>query len=231
MPGDKITILVVDDSDIIRRSLTNFFGGYNFEVISCLNGLEGIQKAQEYHPDLIFLDLMMPNVNGLEMLEVIKTDSKLKKIPVIIISGSTSRENVLAVIGAGADRVISKPLKKEIIIKTIKSLLGEDFLTRTQNPPEEEKSDKEFVDELCRVFLEHYPAKKRKIIESLENKDKTLLSSIAHEFKSLGDPIGYPVITEICTNIETALRADNVDWNNLKTKCEELFSAVSSINS
>ena len=229
MPADKFTILVVDDSDIIRRSLTNFFGGYNFEVMTCLNGLEGIQKAQEYIPDLIFLDLMMPNVNGLEMLEVLKADSKLKKIPVIIISGITSRENVLTVIRAGADRIISKPLKKEIIIKTIEDLLGKDFLTRMQSPATAEKSDKEFVNELCRVFLEFYPAKKQKIIESLENKDKALLSSIAHELKGLGEPIGYPVITEICSNIETTLRSNNIDWDELRTKCEEFFSVVDKI--
>jgi CheY-like chemotaxis protein len=231
MSADKVTILVVDDSDIIRYSLKNFFGGFNFEVISCLNGLEGIQKAQEYIPDLIFLDLMMPNVNGLEMLRYIKTDKRLKKIPVIIISGNTSKENVLAVVEAGADRIISKPLRKEVIIKTIKGLLGEDFLTKTVTPSEAERSDKEFTDELRKVFLEEYPGKKQIIIESLGNKNKALLSGIAHELKSVGEPIGYPIIGEIFRNIETTLKADDIDWDEIKTKCEQFFSVVDKFES
>ena len=225
MPADKITILVVDDSDIIRNYLRNFFSGYNFEVISCLNGLEGIQKAREYLPDLIFLDIMMPGVNGLEMLDVIRTDSKLKKIPVIIISGNTSKENVLAVIKAGADRVIKKPLEKEVIIKTITSLLGENFLPKTVEEP-----DKEFVYELCKLFLDEYPEKKQKIVESLEKKNKALLAMIIHELKGVGVPIGYPAITEICSNIEETLRGDNIDWNSLQAMCEEFFSIVASID-
>ena len=51
--SEKIKILVVDDSDIIRYSLKNFFEDYNLEVITCLNGLEGIQKAIEHRPRLI----------------------------------------------------------------------------------------------------------------------------------------------------------------------------------
>ncbi len=68
MNEDKITILIVDDSDIVRHSLKNFFSDYNFEVITCTDGLEGIQKAAESKPAIIFLDLMMPNLDGVKIL-------------------------------------------------------------------------------------------------------------------------------------------------------------------
>ncbi|MBZ0199566.1 MAG: response regulator, partial [Ignavibacteriaceae bacterium] len=115
----KITVLVVDDSDIIRNSLRNFFQDYNFEVITCHDGLEGIQKTKEHRPSLIFLDLMMPNFDGVKMLQVIKVLDELKNIPVIVISANTNRSNVLASIEAGAERVISKPLQKDVIIKHV----------------------------------------------------------------------------------------------------------------
>ena len=102
MSEDKQTILVVDDSEVIRRSLKNFFSDYNFEVITCSDGFEGIQAAAEYKPAIIFLDLMMPNFDGVKMLQVLKVLDGLKSIPVIIISGNTNRTNVLSVIEAGA---------------------------------------------------------------------------------------------------------------------------------
>ncbi len=129
-PKQKINILVVDDSDIIRNSLRNFFSEYHLDVITCLNGLEGIQKAIEHKPCLIILDLLMPNFDGIKMLQVIKVIDDLKKIPVIVISGNTNRSNVLASLEAGADRVISKPLQKEVIIKNINEVLVANFLTK-----------------------------------------------------------------------------------------------------
>ena len=55
MSEEKTTILIVDDSDIVRHSLKNFFSDYNFEVITCTDGLEGIQKAAESKPSIIFI--------------------------------------------------------------------------------------------------------------------------------------------------------------------------------
>jgi CheY-like chemotaxis protein len=229
MSERKVTILVVDDSDIIRHSLKNFFGGYNFEVISCINGLEGVQKANEHIPDLIFLDLMMPNFNGMKMLRVIKVIENLKKIPIIVISGNTSKANVLAALEAGADRVISKPLQKQIIMKNIKELLGDNFLRKIEKIDEPIQDDKEFLEELCKLFMEQYPSKKEKMLKALEEKDKVLLSSVAHEMKGAGGSIGYMDITNICIDIEAALRKDIIDWDNVKNKCEQFFSVAEKI--
>lgn len=121
-------VLIVDDSDIIRHSLKNFFEDYKFQVVTCNDGLEGIQKAIKHKPRVIFLDLLMPNLNGLKMLQVIKVMDELKDIPVIVISGNANKTNVLAAIEAGAERVISKPLKKTIIIRNVNEVLGEEFL-------------------------------------------------------------------------------------------------------
>jgi len=229
MSLEKITILVVDDSDIIRHSLNKFFSGYDFRVISCFDGLMGIQQAQKYNPDLIILDLMMPDFNGMEMLQVIKTIDILKKIPVIIISANTSKSNVMAALGAGADKVISKPLRKEILIKNIKELLGEDFLKKSSCINTLEQEDKEFLDELWTIFLEQYPSRKQKITTALETKDKTVLSSIAHEMKGVGGSIGYNSITEICTDIEAALKMTIIEWQNVKIKWGQFFSIVEEI--
>ena len=225
----KITILIVDDSEIIRYSLKNFFSVYNFEVISCMNGLEGIQKTQEHKPDLIFLDLCMPNFDGMKMLRFIKSIDNLKNIPIIIISGITTKTNVLSAFSAGANRVISKPLRKDIIIRTIKELLGEDFLKISGNKNSVEQEDQEFLQELHKIFLEDYPTKKEKILASLENKDVSTLSSIAHELKGAGGSMGHQEISDICKDIEYSLKETSINWDNVQAKCEEFFSAAEQI--
>ncbi len=227
---NKIKVLVVDDSDIIRYSLKNFFSDYNFEVITCNDGLEGIQKAQEHKPSIIFLDLMMPNLDGVKMLQVIKMIEEVKRIPVIVISGNTNRSNVLASIEAGADRVMSKPLQKEIIIKNISELLGPGILQRAKKAKTFTNSEtNEIRKKLAGLFLKSYPAKKKKILESLENRDNEPLRFVVHEFKGSGSSIGYPQLTVISGIIEDQLLGTNINWGQIKNMCDQIFKIVEDI--
>ncbi len=226
----KATILIVDDSDIIRYSLKSFFSDYNFEVITCLNGLEGIQKSVENKPDLIFLDLMMPNFDGMKMLQVLKVMDNLKLIPVIVISGNTNKTNVLSAIEAGADRVISKPLQKEIIIKNIIDLLGPDFLKKSKkNNAEVNDKNKELLNHLSKFFLDKFPEKKIKLVDALRKRNTGTMATLIHEIKGAGGTIGYPIISVICYEIEKILDLNVIDWSLIDTKCRQIFSIVEKI--
>ncbi len=227
---NKIKILVVDDSDIIRYSLKNFFSDYNFEVITCTDGLEGIQKVQEHKPSIIFLDLMMPNLDGVRMLQVIKMIEEVKKIPVIVISGNTNRTNVLASIEAGADRVMSKPLQKEIIIKNVTELLGPGFLQKAKKAKTFSSSETEEIKrKLVGLFLKSYQVKKETIIEALEHNDKDSLRFIVHEFKGAGGSIGYPQLTVISGIIEDQLGGTSINWEQIKNMCSQVFKIINEI--
>lgn len=226
MRNKKVTILVVDDSDIIRHTLTKFFEDYSVEVVGCLDGLEGIQKALQHLPDLIFLDLMMPNLDGVKMLKVIKVIDDLKNIPVIVISGNTSKANVLLAMESGADKVIPKPLQKEVILNNVSEILGNDFLNNSRKINLTEKENEEILNHLCRIFLEQFPVKKQKINRALEAKRKDILSNLIHEMKGAGGTIGYPIISVICNDVEKALGVSAIDWISIKSKCEQIFSIV-----
>jgi CheY-like chemotaxis protein len=231
MIDKKFTILVVDDSDIIRQTLAKFFEDYAVEVINCLDGLEGIQKALHHLPNLIFLDLMMPNLDGVKMLKVIKVIDDLKNIPVIVISGNTSKANVLLAMESGADKVIPKPLQKEVIINSVNEILGSEILSNAKRTNLTEQENKEILNHLCRIFMEHYPLKKQKIDKALVTKNKELLSDLIHEMKGAGGTIGYPIISVICSDIEKSLGVHALDWDLIKTKCEQIFSIVGKIES
>jgi len=231
MSNEKAKILVVDDSDIIRYSLKNFFEDYNLEVITCLNGLEGIQKAIEHKPRIIFLDIMMPNFDGIKMLQVIKLLDDLKAIPVIVISANTDKKNVLAVLEAGADRVISKPLQKDVIISYIREMLGNDFLVNAKENRGglSDKDNLEIKSQLLKFFLHGFDIKKKAIIDAFENRNVTLLKTVFHELRGVGGTVGYQRITEISAEVEDSLSSFNINWFNIKKKCDDLFKVVDEI--
>ncbi len=229
MPDKKVVILVVDDSDLIRETLTRYFEEYFVEVVNCRDGLEGIKKSIQHVPDLIFLDLIMPEFDGVKMLQVIKIMDDLKNIPVIIISGNTNKANVLAAMEAGAHKVIPKPLQKDIIINSINEILGPDFLKKSKKINATEEENKEILNQLCRIFLKHFPLTKRKIEKAIETRNIDLMFGLIHELKGAGGTIGYPVITIICNDIEKALEISIIDWMYIKSKCDHVFSIVRKI--
>ncbi|MCK9211161.1 MAG: response regulator [Ignavibacteriaceae bacterium] len=228
---NKATILIVDDSDVVKHSLKSFFASYNFQVITCSDGLVGIQKATEFKPKLIFLDLMMPKFDGLKMLQVIKEMDELKSVPVIVISANTDRRNVLAVLEIGADRIISKPLRKEVIIKNINEICGNEFLANAVKTGEFSNSESEVIKQhLIHTFLNGFEVKKSAILTALEEKDRDTLRAVVHEIKGNGGTIGYPQLSYVSDNIEKALNTISFDWTYIQQKCEQIFSIVHDIN-
>ncbi len=227
----KITVLVVDDSDIIRNSLRNFFQDYNFEVITCHDGLEGIQKTKEYRPSLIFLDLMMPNFDGVKMLQVIKVLDELKNIPVIVISANTNRSNVLAAIEAGAERVISKPLQKDVIIKHVNEILGSEFLSKAKKGKLfTDNENKVIMQQLAKFFLNGFPVKKKFMQDAVASENKDLLKHVVHELRGEGGSVGYMELSKVAGGLEDHLGGSSIDWDFIKTGCEKIFSIVDQIS-
>lgn len=228
--SNKIRVLVVDDSDIIRHALKTFFEDYNLDVITCTDGLEGLQKAAEFKPNLIFLDLMMPNFDGLKMLQVIKVLDNLKYIPIIVISANTDKRNVLAAIEGGADRVLSKPLQKEMIIKYVNEILGSETLSKSQKKKIISDSEKTDIQKtLLKFFLTSFPEKKKRMEEALQLRNKDLLKMVVHEIRGNGGTIGYDALSALSGEVEDKLASSKFDWPFIDLKCKQIFSLVNEI--
>ncbi len=123
---NNIKVLIIDDNLSILQYLKTVFERYQFEVKTSTNGYEGLQDAAEFRPDIIFLDLMMPNIDGIKMLNLKKVLSDIKDIPVIVISANAGRNNVLAAMEAGADRVLAKPINVKLLRAAVNELIGGD---------------------------------------------------------------------------------------------------------
>ncbi|MEI6712927.1 MAG: response regulator [Verrucomicrobiota bacterium] len=110
-------ILSVDDSLTIRMLVKRSFKNYDCVVIEASNGEEGLAAAAKEKPDLIFLDITMPVMDGVTMLTKLKENPDLKGIPVIMLTAESGRENVAYIAKLGVRDYLVKPFKDEQLIE------------------------------------------------------------------------------------------------------------------
>lgn len=123
--SEQKTILLVDDDPLISRMYQEKFLREGFEVILAFNGEEGLGKAAE-NPDIILLDMMMPKMNGYEMLKLLKTKKKLASIPVIILSsigGDMSLVGKAKELGV-VDTLTKGDISPKQVAERVKKVLG-----------------------------------------------------------------------------------------------------------
>ena len=219
-------ILIVDDSEAIRRGLTILLNGCSSQVIACIDGIDGIKKALQNKPDLFVVDILMPNLDGIKMLQVIKMIDELKNIPVIVLSANTTKANVLAANEAGADRILHKPFKKSDFLKAVNELLSPDTQDIGDAMVVHSNEDYELQNDLQKLFLDSFPMQKRSIIDFINQKNKTMLRNIFHELKGIGATVGFSQVTDICRKLEYSLANSEVDWDSIMCDCEKIFSIV-----
>lgn len=110
-------ILVVDDSMTVRRVVCNALSKYDCEIFEAVDGLEGLTKGVVKGPDLIFLDVHMPNVDGFEFLKRLNDNNGYKHIPVIMLTSDREAESVTKALKAGAKNYMIKPFKANELIE------------------------------------------------------------------------------------------------------------------
>jgi DNA-binding response OmpR family regulator len=103
------TVLVVDDDPVIQKLLRVNFEMEGYDVLSAADGAEGLDQARAGSPDVIILDVMMPKMNGLEVLAALKADAGTDTIPVILLSAKAQAGDVQAGLDRGADAYVTKP--------------------------------------------------------------------------------------------------------------------------
>lgn len=116
-------ILIIDDNENNLKILKLLLEkeGYNVDILS--DGTKAFKLIDEIKPDLIILDIMMPNIDGFEICRIIKSDEKTYKIPIIIITALNDLEDKLKGIELGADEFLTKPINRRELLTRVKTLL------------------------------------------------------------------------------------------------------------
>lgn len=119
-------ILIIEDESVLQKTFGDLLSAEGYEVISALDGEDGLKMAKVKKPDLILLDLILPKMHGLEVLKQLKEDSETKDIPVIILTNLEGTDDVEKALELGATTYLIKAsyTLKEVLSK-IKQVLGE----------------------------------------------------------------------------------------------------------
>jgi DNA-binding response OmpR family regulator len=117
-------ILIVEDDKFLRELMVRKLKNEGYEVLEAIDGEEGLKKIKEIKPDLVLLDLILPGIDGFEVLNQKKEDPKIAKIPVIILSNLGQREDVERGLRLGAmDYLVKANFTPQEIIQKVKNIL------------------------------------------------------------------------------------------------------------
>jgi two-component system, OmpR family, response regulator len=123
--GGKWTALVVDDDPLVVALVRRLLEEAGFAVRAAANRDQTVAALRESPlPDVVILDVMLPDVNGFEILKRMKAHPALKVVPVIMLTAEAKRESVVKGLGGGADGYITKPFEREVLLDGVKAVLG-----------------------------------------------------------------------------------------------------------
>jgi signal transduction histidine kinase len=122
-PANSIVILVADDDPATRLYVSRELGKQHYRVLTATNGREALAQIQTYRLDMVLLDILMPEVDGYQVLQLLKADSRLRSIPVIMISAAGDIDKVVRCIELGAEDCLVKPLNSVLLKARINAYL------------------------------------------------------------------------------------------------------------
>jgi DNA-binding response OmpR family regulator len=123
--GAKRKVLVVDDEPSIAKILRKQLEVAGFDVTVAVDGEDGLAKVRDWKPELVLLDVMLPKLNGHEVCKALKADPELARIPVIMLTAKTQRQDQDLAQRQGADAFLTKPFQLAELLAKVKGLLGQ----------------------------------------------------------------------------------------------------------
>ena len=116
-------VLVIDDDELVRETIRLALKHEGFDAVTAEAPVMGDVVARQTKPDLILLDLYMPEMNGLDLLRKLKADGATKDIPVVVFTGSSETIDVMSAIQSGAREYIAKPIDGRRLMEKIRQVL------------------------------------------------------------------------------------------------------------
>lgn len=117
------TILVVDDEPALLRLMEFVLARQGHAMLTATNGEEALEMAREHRPDLIVLDIMMPRLDGYQVVESLRADAELSAIPIIMLSAKAQQEDINRGVEVGVDKYITKPFSPEELAEVVTEFL------------------------------------------------------------------------------------------------------------
>jgi len=123
--ADKVKVLVADDEQNVVDFIADLLSQSHFEVSKAFNGKGVLDSLQKSQPDIILLDITMPDMNGFEVCEAIRKSPEHASLPILMITGNEDETAIVKALESGADDYITKPFKNENLVHKIETLLDQ----------------------------------------------------------------------------------------------------------
>ena len=120
-PSTHASILLVDDEEQIRKMVSLILRRAGYEVTVAADGVEALKRLAEATPDLILSDVMMPNMDGLRLLEILRADPSTRAVPTILLTAKGATEDIVKGLKLGADDYLTKPFELDILLARVRS--------------------------------------------------------------------------------------------------------------
>jgi two-component system cell cycle response regulator DivK len=117
-------ILIVEDNELNMKLLNDVLEAYGYEIIKTDSGLAALDLARQHRPDLILIDIQLPDISGLDAVRQLKQDAQTKTIPVIAVTAFAMAGDERRALDSGCDGYIAKPIMLREFLVTVESFLG-----------------------------------------------------------------------------------------------------------
>lgn len=118
-------VLIVEDNELNMKLFHDLLEAYGYETCGTRNGLEALDLARQHQPDLILMDIQLPEVSGLEVTKWLKEDDDLRSIPVVAVTAFAMKGDEERIRQGGCEAYLSKPISVSKFIETVKTYAGE----------------------------------------------------------------------------------------------------------
>ena len=127
-PGPRAmtkTVLIVEDNELNMKLFHDLLDAHGYKTLQTRNGMEALALAREHRPDLILMDIQLPEVSGLEVTKWLKEDDQLRQIPVVAVTAFAMKGDEERIREGGCEAYISKPISVTMFLDTVKQFIGE----------------------------------------------------------------------------------------------------------
>lgn len=119
------TILIVEDNELNMKLFHDLLDAHGYKTLQTRNGMEALALAREHRPDLILMDIQLPEVSGLEVTKWLKEDDQLRTIPVVAVTAFAMKGDEERIREGGCEAYISKPISVSSFLDTVRQFIGE----------------------------------------------------------------------------------------------------------
>ena len=118
------TILIVEDNELNMKLFNDLLQAHGYDTVQTMDGRDAIKLAREHKPDLVLMDIQLPEISGLEVTKMMKADDELKSIPVVAVTAFAMKGDEDKIREGGCEGYIAKPISVPTFLETIAKFLG-----------------------------------------------------------------------------------------------------------